>query len=1154
MSKMNFHPESLFNTFDGETSVWTQLQAALRDRDGDTFYRFPIVSAERGFLYEPDMVVALRGYMPLVLECKGCRLADIERVNGAVWTMGESWYRAKESPLNQARDQAIALRKMLADAKAPSATVHSLVVLPFIGRQEFEQRLGELALTPGLVFADDLALPERFAARILDAVSNSPVSPEGWNRLAEVLGARDRWLVDDEPMPPVRLASSSSAPVSIPVPQGQGGPGINILRYPGRPPTADELRQMLHIDEGTPYTYLVATAGLERRRRKQGFGGQHQLKKDLRAHVERPEEMQLVFHKALRHFMARPMLTRTEERVLIQRAIKALAQDDRTVADQLRRDVFAWRDVLAELEEQGVDLSVGDPHPAQWAHPELETIATSLQGIYRKLRCGADGTKLTFEEAARHYLSLSYVPTPIVVMEGFTRLTPLQQEFIECCARSAGVSLWIVLPYNPAQQAGFSALDRTYAPFMARARLVPLATPPLGVTPSLAHLQTTLFSTSATPSPTGGTIGDQAVSLNAFPHRNDEVAFCVKEVIRLLDHLAPDDLVIVCSDPQSMAPLLREEAELHGIPELFTVPPRQLLLTPVGRFILVLYEIWRDGTLEMEPQQFATLLAAGWLGAPAQRSAELFVAVAHQHFTFCRSEADWIDAFNTIGQQADGDTILGSLADRLPSSLVTLDDLNAWRTALASIMRLCQRIFTTGEKPIGQHISFLLDEIEQLDPYQMLQTERQVLSQIQAALADLSESRSVAIDAREFGEVLSSLIHERQDDEDGDLPGSSPGKHPHQVWVVGPEGVDNISCHTVFFLGADESRMPAPGAPPWPRMVWSADEHVERQRYRFLAVVRAAHHCLLVSYAHQDWDKEHQASPYLDEAARLLARRLEVPRTSAATAAPKDQASVRLIPMKRESYTLAQLATFRLCPYRFKMEVLTEWAGRYTSPWQLEWLARGVWLAETFNYVATQAPGRHTAEQFCALIETAIVAVRPQVQLRLPGLHQLAWIGVEHSVRNTIGYLLKPTGQRQLPLLGVVVPHPRSQTSHIGIGADRSVAVVAEADFQICRGPYLNFIRETNQSGVWLIVGSDNQPISEDADPDPHIFKTLRSAVRWWGDLWFAMIRDDEDLHPQHRMELADCIQKLEQGNFRKNPGDHCRYCPVADTCMGLKP
>jgi hypothetical protein len=1148
---MNFHPESLSNTFDGENAVWTQLQGALRDRDGDTFYRLPIVSAERGFMYEPDMVVALRGHMPLVLECKGCRLADIERINGAVWTMSESWYRAKESPLNQARDQAIALRHMLADAQAPSAPVPSLVVLPFIGRQQFEQRMGELALTPGLVFADDIELPERFAAHIIDAISASKVSPHQWNRLAQVLGAQDRWLVetDDEPVAPPRPATRPALPTPVAVPEGQGGPGINILRYPGRPPTADELRALINIDEATPYTYLVATAGLARQRRKQGLGGQHQLKKDLRAHVERPEEMQLVFHKALRHFMTKPILTRTEERVLIQRAIKTLAQGNRVVADQLRRDVFAWRDVLAELDEQGVDLTVVHAHPAQWAHPELEGIATSLQTIYRKLRRSEAGTKLTFEEAARRYLSNGYVPTPIVVMEGFTRLTPLQQEFIECCARSAGVCVWIVLPYDPAQQAGFAALDRTYAPFSARARIVPLSTPPLGGPPSLAHLQTTLFSTSASTH----AVVDDGVSLNAFPHRNDEVAFCVQEVIRLLNELAYDDLVIVCSDPQSMAPLLREEAELHDLPELFTVPPRQLLLTPVGRFILVLYEIWQSDKLQMDPQQFATLLAAGWLGAHAQKSAELFVAVAHQHFTYCRSESDWNIAFDAIATQADA-AILGTLANRLPSSLVTVDDLKVWRDALTTIVRLCQRIFAVGDQPIGQHISFLLDEIEQLDPHHMLQTERQVLTEIQEALIDLSESHSVAINASEFGEVLSSLIHERKDDADGDLPGSAPGSRPHQVWVVGPEGVDNISCHTVFFLGADESRMPAPGAPPWPRMAWSADEHIERQRYRFLAVVGAAHQRLLISYAQQDWDKQHQPSPYLDEAARLLARSLEVPHIPVPETTVSDQASARLIPIKRESYTLAELAIFRLCPYRFKMEALTEWAGRYASSWQLEWLARGVWLAETLDYVATQAPGRHTAEQFRTVIENAIDTVRMQVQARLPGLRDLAWIGIEHSVRKTVAHLLKPTGQRQLPLLGIVVPNPRSQTSYIVMGADRNVSVVAGADFQVCRGPYLNFIRDTNHSGIWLFFGRPDQPISEDADADPHIFKTLRAAVNWWRELSYFMTRDDEDLEPQHRMELADCIQRLEQGNFRKNPGDHCRYCPVADTCMGLKP
>jgi hypothetical protein len=86
------------------------------------------------------------------------------------------------------------------------------------------------------------------------------------------------------------------------------------------------------------------------------------------------------------------------------------------------------------------------------------------------------------------------------------------------------------------------------------------------------------------------------------------------------------------------------------------------------------------------------------------------------------------------------------------------------------------------------------------------------------------------------------------------------------------------------------------------------------------------------------------------------------------------------------------------------------------------------------------------------------------------------------------------------------------------------------------------------------MAGKHDQAISEDADGDEHLFTTLRSAVEWWTRILYQMLRNKPKDPAVTRMELADCIQKLEEGHFRKNPGDHCRYCPVVDTCMGLKP
>src|SRR4051794_21509568 len=129
---MNFHPEELFDTNRGENFVWAALKTALQSVLGEAFYRYPIVGADGFVRYEPDVLLLLADRMPLILECKGCRIEHIENIRGAVWTMSSTWHRSEEHPFTQARSQAIALRHVLEAHAIDGIQVQALVALPFV--------------------------------------------------------------------------------------------------------------------------------------------------------------------------------------------------------------------------------------------------------------------------------------------------------------------------------------------------------------------------------------------------------------------------------------------------------------------------------------------------------------------------------------------------------------------------------------------------------------------------------------------------------------------------------------------------------------------------------------------------------------------------------------------------------------------------------------------------------------------------------------------------------------------------------------------------------------------------------------------------------------------------------------------------------------
>jgi hypothetical protein len=1130
---MHFHPASLYDANGGEHALWSALQMALADTPGEAYFRLPITDRDGFTRYEPDIVLVLPGRAVVVIECKACRIENLLSIRGSTWEM-EGWYRPIERPAVQAREQAIALKAMLEMKGVTGLTVATHVALPFVTRAEWTAKFGAQHVAGDSVLFQEDCQPASLRTLASRLDSARTLEADGWKRLAELLGAASPWEVRPD----------TEAPVN-----GNTQPGrLILLRYSGRPLTAAEIRSELGLTVESPHTYVVATAALERRRAKEQLGGQHQVEKVLVSGKPQTEHMQMTFPKVLRHFLRRRVLSRSEERVLMHRAIAAVAHSDDLASAQLKHDVFAWRDLLGELEERGVDLAVGShPEEPEWAAPELRELAVRLQQAFRKERQHSGSAPHTFEAAARTYLRQSYEPTPHVILEGFTHLTPLQHFYIKRCLE-LGATVCIVQPYSTTQDRGFAALDNTYSRYLP-CEVRTVATDPISACAGLAHLQSHLFASnehSDAPSSEG-------VEIRAFAHPNDEAAACVANIRALLTAgptiYTTRDIAVVCADPGGMLPLLKEAAAVAGVPDLFTIPPRQLLLTPVGRFALTLYDVWRRGALDLMPEHFATVLASGWLGAVAQQSVEPFMAVAAQQLMHCRTEADWEAGFARVSQQRrSGEQVLGPAFSRLPTSVVDDVQLATWREALTTIIRLCRRLFHSGAKSIGEHIAVLLDEIERLDPSRVLKAEREVLEGIRVALEDLARARSLAMEAEEFGDVLNGLIREREDE---DPDGTQDPEPIARVWVVGPEAVDNITQEIIFFLGLSDRRVPAPACAEWPDATVDVDAHSDRERYRFLAVVRAATQRLVLSYATRDWEHTYGSSPYLEHVHALL--NAPAPADPAAATLSRAKASSQPAPramgVRRDRYDAAELAIFRLCPHRYKLELLSGWARVYTSELQLGWLAQGAWLAATFARMIETGVVTASPADFRKALNDCATKVRDNVVDRFRGLADLDWASIRRAVDEEFEYVvgsLKSSGPYAIVSSAATPPYYEIRTDD-----HHTVVIEGPCQFQCQDGGYLRSLWVTDRSALWLLYGT--KPDTPARPAPPGLFQTQYDAVTWWQELMLEMRRRTK---PPSTLaaELSATVQQIEQGSFDKNPGDHCVCCPVRDTCMGLQP
>lgn len=914
---------------------------------------------------------------------------------------------------------------------------------------------------------------------------------------------------------------------------------VELVAYRALPPEDEVLRR--ELGDGRP-TYLVATAALQGHRSK------------LAPDAQREGEwtVHLTFPRAVRCLMPERPLARSEQRVLLGRAADAVAGDDERRRLQLRHDLDALATALAELDVAGVDLS--DPAEAaawadRWASPALGDVLTRLQAELRtpRLRSHAQNRR-SFEAAARDWIESRPDLGDRLVLEGFTFLTPQQRHLIRVANEDRPVVCCFA--YRPDQPEAFAALERTYAEWW----------PPEGPrfldgdgsddpepASTLEAVRGQLFRPDAKAHPADGSL-----TVEAFPHRHDEVAACID---RVAEHLAAgrsaDQIAIVTPRRRQYDSILQEEVALRSLGVAVGVPPRLLLLTPLGRFALTLYEIWSDGRLRLTPDQFETILASGWLGARVRQSAQEFRAVKAQLFTRCRTRDQWDDVLDGL---LDRTPAAGAGPGRLASEWLDRADVTVWAEALEQIERIAEGLFAVGEQSIGGHVRRLLEALQAMSDEHLLEQERLVVERIREALIEAGEATSLNMRPEEFGEVLTGLAREREEAEAEE----EFTTRPDRLWVTTPEGIDGMSRELVILLGGTSEQVPRPATDRWPRWDFDLDEHLDKERYYFLAVTRAAGTALHASYPTSTHEGRAAPSPYLLRLGPVEDRSVPAAPSTPAARPPAPPAAT-----SRNDYQLGELAHYALCPFRYKLERLEPRTRRYREPFHVQILAEGRWIDAALTWVEQQRRRSQRADETVACLLEGMEAVRDDVQAQFPGLRPLSWLTVEGEVTRSLEHIGRfAAGDENFWVEFIAAP-----AAPVDLIVDaRPVSVDASVRHAYRRGIITFPITNDVVHEEWVLPVASPEPGAQvwGVLDGTTVFASRNHAFAWWGKAIRtalartqtirneAKARQVEADHRQLVEDIRTIVGELERGGFPKHPGEQCTYCAVRDECMGL--
>lgn len=1123
---MIFFPKKVYDNA-GEDAVWEELKKSLKGVDGFALNKANLYFEGKSW-FQPDIIVVSPYLGITIVEVKGCRIHDVEQVTLGTWSMNKSFYADEINPFDQVQKQKYRLIDILKSKgiNLPANAVKHCVALPFISKQEWQDKGFANEYHDKLIRFSD----KKDSSAI--GRGQPKISPSLWLDICNAFGVKPMQNFDYEKKNQGLLEKPKSS-------SNKGK--LVCVQYKGYAPSKEMTMEFLGetIEPGKvndSCTYLVATTGLERLRRRENPGAAEQ--KD-----------NLLFEKVIEKMMNKRMLKKTDTIILLRRIINAEFADNEPRRQQLNADIYDLYNKFLELDSAEIDLSNGfirQKVESFWTSQVSFKEFTLLKSALTKALSKHDAQDAigTSSEAISHWIKNEYVPHPTIIMEGFTRLTPIQKLYVDQCL-SFGSTVVFLYSYDEQQKWGFSNQDHIVSAFKdATVETLQYHDQPLESENDLNALKGNLFELQ--------TITDNKCKLHEDDHHYSsedgsvtatEYNFISQEIEDVCAKIKSQvkgkstrkkKIAIVTRDLGTYAPQfiskLQNDADLN---QYLDLPQRKLLQTPFGRFILSLYKIWdhENERLVVDCNVFSDIIASGWLGRGLRETLADFEFIKPL-FSKSQTLQQWEHVLTRTYNVNDKDNSRFPLA-----SLKNRDILfKQWLGALMHLDTVCTRLFDKelGNRDIAQHISLLSEELGRfLEDNPLSGTEATLLKQLKDVFKDLEKTESITLTHQEFGSIINSLATTEEQMIDEHDRNWSQDKT--QIKIVMPESIDGLMTNgpdgydIIYYVGADNQRLPKKSSHDWlfDSKALLGDLEVNDsnkfERYLFLSVFRCAKEQFHLSFSRYDGSQSNSKSIYYT----LLAKRLAVSENQKIADSKQiawnwDAAAKVKMVGEVKNVSVAEMMVYTLCPYRYLLEKVSSRAGCYKTEWQLTLYSGSQWKQGILFAAATS--GEVISEQMLKRLKSDVW--QSKIAPYYPYISDL-----EADTRESYLQLSK------LEQYSKVTFDKRYKFKNLGEGFTLESPKEQRFWGKNTTSSSDNRLLQTVINNEFLLpVAKD----SDDANDTPQV-----KAQKVFFDAKAEMNKEEE-------ASFIENIRKMSRQSFVKQPGNHCKLCPSNRLCLPM--